>query len=155
MGNAMTCLFQFCVTCAVMLLAATSAPAGGAAADTNSVDRFSHAFDDAQFRKDRPALDRMLAKDMVYIRGSGKMVGREAFLDAFADPAEQFEPFVITDRRLVTLGDGVVAVTADGTIRGTNKEGRFEDHFRFTDIFGHRGRGWQVVFVQVSRITGQ
>ena len=98
-------------------------------------------------------LDHLLAKNMVYIRGSGEKVGREAFLAAFSDPSEQFEPFVITDRQLVQLGSGVVAVTANGTIRGSSGEGRFQDHFRFTDIFSHRKGRWQVTYVQVSRIT--
>ena len=119
-----------------------------------SVNVVSHAFDDAQFRKDLVRLRQLLAPDMVYISGSGRVAGRDAFLAAFGDPAETFEPFVIADRRLVRLGADVVAVTADGTIKGKNASGTFEEHFRFTDIFRRRHGAWQVVFVQVSRKAG-
>lgn len=96
----------------------------------------------------------MLAPDMIYINGSGTLAGRAAFLNAFSDRTERFEPFVIANRRLVPLGTDVVAVTADGAIRGTNAGGRFEEHFRYTDIFRRRGKAWQVVYVQVSRRPG-
>lgn len=118
------------------------------------VDRLSQAFDDAQFHKDQGTLRRLLAPEMIYISGSGRLAGREAFLAAFNDPSEHYEPFVITDRRLVQLGDDVVAVTADGTIRGTNASGKLEERFRYTDVFRERMGKWQVAFVQVSRKTG-
>jgi ketosteroid isomerase-like protein len=130
---------------------AASAEGRRSRAPTLGVDAVSHAFDEAQFRKDQTALDRFLAPDMTYISGSGRIADRKAFLAAFNDPAEKFEPFKIVDRQLVVLSADVVAVTADATIRGTNSSGPFEEHFRFTDIFRLRNGVWQVVFVQVSR----
>jgi hypothetical protein len=126
-------------------VAAVPAPAGV------SIEAASQAFDEAQFRKDRNLLDQMLAADMRFIRGTGEMAGRDAFLNAFSDPTERFEPFVIERRETVKLGSDIVAVTADGTIRGTGRKGRFENRFRYTDIFRRRGSSWEVVYVQVTK----
>ena len=119
------------------------------------VDDFSYAFDDAQFRKDRASLDRALAEEMVYIDSSGKIAGREAFIAKFDNSATQFEPFVITARSLVQLGADVIAVTADGVIRGTKGSDQFEARFRYTDIFRRRGTTWEVIFVQATPKPGQ
>jgi ketosteroid isomerase-like protein len=120
-----------------------------------NVDAASRAFDDAQYRQDKAALDRMLAADMVYIRGSGARVGRMEFLAAFSDSAVVFDPFVITDREIIQLTADVAVVTAEGTITSTEAGQRVEDHFRFSDTF-RRSRGvWQVVYVQVTRLPAR
>lgn len=124
---------------------------GAGATIPDGVDAASRAFDDAQFRKDRAAIGSFLAPDMVYIRGSAERVGRNEFLDTFSDPGVKFDPFVIKDRELVALSDDVVAVTAEGTITGTEAGKPFRDHFRFSDIFRRRGGKWEVIYVQVSR----
>lgn len=112
----------------------------------------SRAFDDAQYRKDVAALERMLAADLTYIRGSGEIAGREAFIATFSDPAVRFEPFEISNRKVVALAKTVAAVTAEGRITGTDGGVPFTDHFRFTDTFAWRNGEWKVVFVQVTRL---
>ena len=141
----------------VACLAAIAQPAFAAPVEPTmteimaEADDASRSFDTAQFRKDTLALDRMLSANMVYIRGSGEVSDRSGFIAAFASPDVAFEPFVLEDRRVISLGPTVVAVTADGTIRGTDNYVAFEDRFRFTDIFRKERGGWKVIFVQVTR----
>jgi len=60
----------------IALLAAASPPPGSilAAAD---------AFDRAQLTKDRAAMERFLLDDLVFIDGSGKRLGKKAFIDGW------------------------------------------------------------------------
>ena len=111
------------------------------------------AFDGAQFRKDVAQLQRSLLPDLVYIRGSGELAGRAAFLQAYADPGLRFEPFIIRDRSFHTLGRDLAVVTADAEIRGTDDGVRFHDRFRYADTFLRTPQGWRVRFVQVSRLV--
>jgi ketosteroid isomerase-like protein len=121
------------------------------AAVRNSIDVASHEFDDAQLRKDAAALNRFLAKDFKFVRGSGKFTGRDEFIAIFSDPGLSFDPFVITEREIVMLGPDAGIVIADGRMSGKGSDGRpFADHFRFADTFERRDGRWQVVYVQVT-----
>lgn len=52
-----------------------------APADLSAVEATSRAFDDAQFRKNVERLERLLASDMVFIRGSGARVDRSGVFE--------------------------------------------------------------------------
>lgn len=114
------------------------------------IEAASRAFDDAQLHKDGAAIDRFLATDFQFVRGSGKLTDRNAFIASFTDPAVHFEPFVITSRIYVDLGPDAGIVGGEGTIRGTESGKPFEEHFRFADTFARRDGRWQVVYVQVT-----
>ena len=130
-------------------LALAAAPAPAVEAEIKAA---SATFDRAQFEKDKATLDRMLARDFRFVRGSGKFTGRDDFIAGFTDPEVTFEPFVIADPMYVALGPDAGIVGGKGTIRGTEKGKPFEEHFRYADTF-HRINGhWRVVYVQVTPI---
>lgn len=110
----------------------------------------SAAFDDAQLHKDGAGIDRFLADDFKFVRGSGKFTGRDDFIAGFTDPNISFEPFVITDPMYVPLGPDAGIVGGAGTIRGTENGKPFEEHFRFADTFRRIDGRWRVVYVQVT-----
>jgi uncharacterized protein (TIGR02246 family) len=116
------------------------------------VDAASHAFDDAQQRKDAEAIARFLTGDFRYVNGSGKLAGRDAFMAAFSDSQVQFDPFVIKDRSIISLGPDAAIVAAEATISGMDNGKRFSEHFRYADTFQRREGKWKVVYVQVTRI---
>ena len=131
------------------------APVGAAAHATEAptgADAASRAFDDAQFRGDVLALERFLAPGFVYVSGSGRVAGRREFIANFSDPSQRFDPFVITDRRVIALGCGAVVVAADGIISGSAAGKPFREHFRFADTFVRHGRSWRVAYVQVTPV---
>jgi Domain of unknown function (DUF4440) len=115
-----------------------------------SFETASHAFDQAQFAKDVSALDQQIAPDMCYINGGGQRLGKSEFIAFFTNAQLSFEPFVITGREVVALSDTICAVTGNGMMRGMLDGVRFEDCFRYTDIFARRDGSWQVVYVQVT-----
>lgn len=109
-------------------------------------------FDGAQLKADRATLERYLAEDFVFVRGSGKVSGRDAFLAAFTTPGSTLEPFQILDRRFIPLGRDAVIASGEVTLRGVEHGERFEEHLRFADVFLFRDGRWQVVYVQVTMV---
>ena len=132
---------------------ATSSSAAASGGSPRGADAASRAFDDAQFRGDVATLERFLAPDFRYVRGSGRIAGRREFIANFTDPAQHLDPFVITDRRVIALGRDAVVVAADGVISGTNAGQPFREHFRFADTFVRRDGRWRVAYVQVTPIA--
>lgn len=134
------------------LALAAGAPAVAAGDTEAEIKAASRAFDDAQLHKDRTALDRFLAGDFKFVRGSGKFTDRNEFIDGFTDPNITFEPFVIKDPMYVPLGDDAGIVGGEGIIRGTESGKPFEERFRYADTFRRIDGRWQVVYVQVTPI---
>lgn len=129
--------------------------ANGAVAQTspNAVDAIkaaSAAFDDAQFRKDARAMDRFLAQDFKFVRGSGKLSDRTDFIAGFVDPDVSFDPFIITNRIYIELGPEAGIASGEGIIRGKDHGKSFQEHFRYADTFRRIGGRWQVVYIQVT-----
>jgi ketosteroid isomerase-like protein len=118
----------------------------------SSVDAASREFDAAQQTGNRAMLERYLAEDLVFIRGSGAVADRESFIAAFTDPKTRFDPFVIKNRVLIPLGDRAVIVAGEGTISGTSDGTRFAEHLRYADVFELRDGQWRVVYVQVTML---
>lgn len=134
-----------------MLAFAALMLAGAAPADTEAAIRAaSQAFDDAQLHGDRAALERFLAPDFVFVRGSGKVTDRREFIATFTDGTLKLEPFTITNRVFIGLGADAGIMAAEGTMRGTANGKPFVDHFRYADTFLRRDGRWRVVYVQVT-----
>ena len=127
-----------------LLLAGAAPPA-----TLTEIERASRAFDRAQQFGDRAALERFLAPDFMFVRGTGEVTGRAAFLATFGG-AIRFEPFEIKGREVIGLGADAGIVAAEGTMRGTNNGVRFVQRFRFSDTFLRRNGRWQVIHVQVT-----
>jgi hypothetical protein len=119
----------------------------------DDLDAISRRFDDAQLRKDGAMLHQMLAAEMMFIRGSGKVTGKNEFIAAFTDPQTQFDAFEIANRTIVPLGDNAAIVSADAVIHGRSGRQRFKEHIRYSDTFARIGRTWQIVHVQVTPVT--
>lgn len=115
-------------------------------------DAISRQFDDAQFRQDGAMLGHMLAADMLFIRGSGKVTGKSEFIATLTDPQTDFDAFEIANRKVVSLGDNAMVVSAEAVIHGRTGKLRFKQHIRYSDTFARIGGAWKVVHVQVTPI---
>lgn len=134
---------------AALALAAAGPPKTMAEAEA-AIRAASAAFDATQLHKDRAGMDRFLSSDFHFVKGSGKLTGRDEFIEGFTDPKVTFQPFTITNRVFVPMGLTGGIMAAEGTIEGTDDGKPFKEHFRFADTFlWHDGR-WQVVYVQVT-----
>jgi ketosteroid isomerase-like protein len=112
----------------------------------------ARAFDAAQLRKDRAAIEQFLASDMVFVRGSGKRADRTDFLATFTSPDLELAPFEITNPVFVALGDNAGLVGGETVMSGKEGGEAFREHFRYADIFVWRDGRWQCVYAQVTMI---
>lgn len=110
----------------------------------------AQAFDDAQLHGDRAALERMLAPDFLFIRGSGRIGNRADFIAGFTMPNSHLAPFDIRDRLLLRLSPDMAVVGGEARIRGTEDDKPFAEHFRYSDMFALRSGRWVAVFTQVT-----
>lgn len=133
------------------LIAALSLMAAPAV-DPQDLTAFADAFDAAQLAKDGPALERMVADDLVFIDAAGKRQGKREFIAGWTGVGETYEPIVLVDRTVTELGPDVGVVSAETTLRGTSGGKAFSSRFRFTDTFHRRGGQWRAAHIQVTRI---
>jgi ketosteroid isomerase-like protein len=139
----------------VVLLGCATAPAASDARKRDLLAEVKVAveeFDGAQLKSDRAVIDRYLADDFVFTRGSGVVGDRKSFIDSFTNPSLKLDPFQITNHVYKVLGDSAVIVSGEVTLSGTEDGKAFSEHFRYTDIYEWRGERWQVVWVQVTMI---
>ena len=118
------------------------------------VARFADAFDRAQITKDRAALERMVADDLVFVDGTGKRQGRREFIDGWTAPGDRYDPVTLTDRVILPLGRDAVVVSAETVLTGTSDGKRFASRFRFADTFVRVRGEWRATHIQVTRIAG-
>jgi ketosteroid isomerase-like protein len=130
---------------------ALAAPAfAQAAGDNGEIRAVAQAFDDAQQRGDRAALERILAPDYLLVHGSGRIGDRKDFIDGFTDPQSHLEPFDIRDRVFLRPASDTAIVGGEAWVRGTDHGKTFRQHFRYSDIFVRRNGQWVVVYTQVT-----
>jgi ketosteroid isomerase-like protein len=129
---------------AAMLAASSSGDA--------SILAMADAFDRAQLTKDRPAMERMVRDDLVFIEGSGKRVGKRQFIDGWMAPGDRFDPIKLVDRTVTWLGRDAVVVGAETNLCGTSDGTPFCSRMRFADTFVRSGGQWRVAHIQVTRI---
>jgi hypothetical protein len=126
------------------LLAVTAPPAGIIAA--------ADAFDRAQLTQDEMGMERMILDDLIFIDGSGKRLGKHAFIAGWLTPGDQYDPITLIDRTVTPLGGDAAVVGAEVNLCGTSDGQRFCSHIRFADTFVRVGGEWRVAHVQVTRI---
>jgi hypothetical protein len=121
-----------------------------ATATQHDVMAASDEFDAAQLHADRATLERYLASDMVFVRGSGKVTDRKEFIATFTSPGLKLDPFEVLDRRYIDLGKDAGIVAGEAILRGIEDGKAFVEHIRYADTFTRRNGRWQVVYVQVT-----
>ena len=110
------------------------------------------AFDQAQLAQDRPAMERMILDDLVFIDGSGKRLSKKDLIDGWMGPGDTYDPAPPQDRVVVPLGRDAAVVNAEVNLCGTSGGQHFCSHIRFADTFVRVGSDWRVAHIQVTRI---
>jgi len=123
-----------------------------ASVSQTSVLAAADAFDRAQLTKDRPAMERFLLDELVFIDGSGKRLGKQEFIAGWTAPGDQFDPITLIDRQVTPLGRDAAVVGAEVNLCGTSGGARFCSHIRYADTFVRVRGQWRVAHVQVTRI---
>ena len=108
--------------------------------------QYEHEWGETGFSRDRAALDRFLADDLVYTLDTGEVVGKEAMIDLAVNDPNVYETIDLTDLEAHWYADNVVLVTGANSSTGTDAEGNaITPAGRFTNVFMERDGQWQIV----------
>lgn len=135
-----------------LVAVATPAVAQAPDATRRELIAFADRFDAAQIAQDKAALETMVADDLVFIDGTGKRLGKAAFIAGWTDPDTRYSPVTIADRTVTLLGPHAGIVSGETVVRGQAAGKAFAAHIRFADAFRRIGGRWQAVHIQVTRI---
>lgn len=108
------------------------------------------AYDDAQIKGDRAALDDLLADDYVLVNSRGQRQSKADLIRDYTRPGFKLEPFTVEEPVELAWSDGAV-MGGVATLRGVDDGQAFEVRLRFSDIWAKRRGQWRVVYTHASR----
>ena len=110
------------------------------------------AWDKAIVRKDRASIEANMAEDFRQIDSAGNVETKQSFVDDLVSPQLVIDPYTVEDFDVRLYGDTALL---SGRTRMTGKyDGKpFATHYRYIDIYVKRGGRWQIVSVQITRIS--
>src|SRR6058998_147950 len=134
------------MTCRVVvallgLLGSSRAWAQATSAVEQEIIKLEQAATDAQFKKDRPTLERLLADDYLYTHSNGSVLNKTQEIAESMSSDVQWTDAKFADLKVRIFGD-VAVLTGQQTIQGTAK-GYVPGPRRITDIFVRRSGRWQ------------
>ena len=125
------------------LLASSRAWAQTTRAAEQDIIKLEQTVTDAQFKKDRAALERLLADDYLYTHSNGSVLNKAQEIAESMSSDVQWTDSKFADLKVRIFGD-VAVLTGRQTIRGAAK-GYVPGPCRITDIFVKRNGRWQHV----------
>jgi len=125
------------------LLASSRAWAQTTRAAEQDIIKLEQTVTDAQFKKDRAALERLLADDYLYTHSNGSVLNKAQEIAESMSSDVQWTDSKFADLKVRIFGD-VAVLTGRQTIRGAAK-GYVPGPRRITDIFVKRNGRWQHV----------
>src|SRR5881392_1597945 len=123
------------------LLASSRAWAQATSGTEQEIIKLEQAATDAQFKKDRPALERLLADDYLYTHSNGSVLTKAQEIAESMSSDVQWTDSKFADLKVRIYGD-VAVLTGRQTIQGTAK-GYVPGPRRITDMFVKRSGRWQ------------
>jgi ketosteroid isomerase-like protein len=109
-----------------------------------------HAYDDAQIKGDRAALEDLLADDYVLVNSRGQRQTKAQLIADYTKPGFKLEPFTIEEPVELAWSDGAV-MGGVATLHGVDEGQSFEVRLRFSDIWAKRQGKWRVIYTHASR----
>jgi ketosteroid isomerase-like protein len=109
-----------------------------------------HAYDDAQIKGDRAALEDLLADDYVLVNSRGQRQTKAQLIADYMKPGFKLEPFTIEEPVELAWSDGAV-MGGVATLHGVDEGQSFEVRLRFSDIWAKRQGKWRVIYTHASR----
>ena len=109
-----------------------------------------HAYDEAQIKGDKVALEDLLADDYVLVNSRGQRQSKADLIRDYTKPGFRLEPFTIDEPVELAWSDGAV-MGGVATLRGVDDGQAFEVRLRFSDIWAKRQGRWRVIYTHASR----
>lgn len=138
---------------AALSLALVPLPAHAQTAPTDDPQAAARAFEAAQAKGDGAALQRMLARDFLFVRGSGRVGNRQDYVEGFTGPGDTISALEVTDRLFTRVAPDAAVAGGEARISGTEGGQPFRNHYRFSNILVRRDGRWQVIFSQVTGLA--
>src|SRR6266566_6663416 len=130
------------------LLASSRARAQATNATEQEIIKLEQAATDAQLKKDRAALERLLADDYLYTHSNGSVLTKAQEIAESMSSDVQWTDSKLADLKVRIFGD-VAVLAGRQTIQGTAK-GYVPGPRRISDIFVKRSGHWQWVGGQAT-----
>ncbi|MBS0335123.1 MAG: nuclear transport factor 2 family protein [Proteobacteria bacterium] len=132
------------------LLTASSAHAAhpGLPADLAAA---AEAYDQAQMKSDKAALERLLAPDYRLFNSGGQVQDKASFIADSVAPGFHMNPFRVEEPLETVMGDTAL-LGGVATLSGTDGGKPFSARLRFMDVWARRDGRWVVVFTQATRV---
>jgi ketosteroid isomerase-like protein len=109
-----------------------------------------HAYDDAQVKGDKAALEDLLADDYVLVNSRGHRQTKAELIADYTKAGFKLEPFTVEEPVELAWSDGAV-MGGVATLRGVDDGQDFEVRLRFSDIWARRAGKWRVIYTHASR----
>jgi ketosteroid isomerase-like protein len=109
-----------------------------------------HAYDQAQVKGDKAALEDLLADDYVLVNSRGQRETKAELVHDYTKPGFKLEPFVVEDPVELVWNDGAV-MGGVARIKGVDDGQAYDVRLRFSDIWAKRGGKWRVIYTHASR----
>ena len=136
------------------LAAAAALLAGGAATAATlppDLAAAARAYDQAQIKSDKVALERLLADDYLLANSSGQIETKAQFIADQVAPGYRLDPYVVQQPIEKVMGDSAL-LGGVAKLSGTDGGKPFAVSLRFMDVWAKRNGHWQVVFTQAMHV---
>ena len=102
--------------------------------------------------RDIPALNRLIADDLIYIHSSARVDTKATLIGAMESGATVYRSVVPSEVTAQDLGDAVV-LTGVAAIEVTSGGNAMSFRVRFVDVYANRGGNWQMVTWQSTKLA--
>lgn len=144
---------QMRLPAAVLAIAALALPAHAQTPDADDPRAAARAFEAAQAKGDGAALQRLLARDFLFVRGSGRVGNRQDYVEGFTGPGDSVSALEVTDRLFTRVAPDAAVAGGEARIAGTEGGQPFQNHYRFSNVLVRRDGRWQIIFSQVTGLA--
>jgi ketosteroid isomerase-like protein len=132
-------------------LAAAMLPAADPAVE-KAVMAAANELSQAQMKKDKAAMERLLGDEIVYSHSSGMRETKAQHIAASMRPNSKYEKIELSEVKVQPYGN--TAVLTCKALFSTNNDGKKADnHLSMMQVWNKRGNGWQLVGRWTTRVT--
>ncbi len=132
---------------AILLLALTLP----AATPEEEVRAAEKSWTDAVVKRDFAALERIFSADLIYAHSTGAIETREQYLARLKEGKQRYDTMTYEKTKVTVHGSSVV-FHAVARFTGKNDSGAFNDHLMVIHFWVKKGKEWNLVAHQTTRI---
>lgn len=112
----------------------------------------AHAWDQAIVSKNRPAIAANMSEDFRQIGPNGELEDKASFIAGLMAPELKINPYTVDEFEIRLYGKTALL---SGLIRmsGEYQGQPFTSNYRYLDVYVQRGKQWQVVSVQLTKLA--